>query len=479
MKTKRNIKSMLIIVVSCVFLFSNSANAQFLRTSYFMEGNQYRMQLNPALMPTRGYLNVPVVGAFNVAVNSNTLGTQDVIDIFKDNSDFLHNQNFLSKLNDKNDINMSLNADFLSFGWYDKNKSFWSFNIGERMDIGATLRKSMFNFLDEVTQDNYDFNSSKQYAVGDQTFNLNAFTEIGFGYAHNINGILTIGGKAKILLGTARAKMTIQNIDIDYNLPEDYNTITPATKDLYHAKLNVNSTLETNAEGLEWKESTNTSGSYISGVNYNKPGFSGYGAAVDLGASVKLGNFNFSAAVLDLGFINWTSSSCKDATSTVSVNIEGKNYEYSQAGAESMKQDIQDYEDRIKSDNILNSDLLGLRKKTDVQARKTQLNMTAVGGASYTLGNSLTLGALYTARFVEPKRQDEVTLSANLHPANWFNLTFSYSAIQSYGKSFGLGVKLGLIFIGTDYLYFGDNSKAVNAYLGLSIPIGKSKNSRN
>ena len=205
----------------------------------------------------------------------------------------------------------------------------------------------------------------------------------------------------------------------------------------------------------------------------------GYGAALDLGAVLNLGNLSLSAAIVDLGFINWTSSSCKDATSTVAVDFEGRDYEYSQDGVNKLKSDIQDYENRIKSENILNSDLLGLRKSTNTQARKTQLNMTAVGGASYTLGNSLTLGALYTARFVEPKTQKEVTLSANLHPANWFNLTFSYSAIQSYGKSFGLGVKLGLLFIGTDYMYFGDNSNAVNAYFGMSIPIGRSKNSRN
>lgn len=479
MRTQLNLKSRLIIMIGFTILFSATANAQFLRTSYFMEGNQYRMQLNPALMPTRGYFSVPGVGALNVAVNSNTLGTNDVIDIFKDNTDFLHNQTFINKLNDKNDINMALNADVISFGWYNKNKGFWSFNIGEKMDFGASVRKSMFSFLDEVTQENYEFNGAKQYAVADQNINLNAFTEVGLGYSRSINDYLTIGGKAKLLLGTARAKLTIQNIDVDYNLPKDYNTITPLTKDLYHAKLNVNSTLEANAEGLEWKESTNSSGSYISGVDYKQPGFSGYGAALDFGAVLKLGNFNLSAAVLDLGFINWTSSSCKDATSTVSVDFEGKDYEYSQAGVEDLKKDIQDYEDRIKSDNILNSDLLGLRKTTAVQTRKTQLNMTAVGGASYTLGNALTLGALYTARFVEPKRQDEITFSANLHPANWFNLAVSYSAIQSYGKSIGLGVKLGLLFVGTDYMYFGDNSKAVNAYVGLSIPIGRSKNSTN
>lgn len=467
------------MLISLLLFCTITANAQFLRTSYFMEGNQYRMQLNPALMPTRGYINVPVAGALNVAVNSNTMGVNDVIDIFKDNTDFLHNQTFLNKLNDKNNINMTLNSDIISFGWYDKDKNFWSFNIGEKVDFGATVRKSMFTFLDEVTQDNYEFNGAKKYAIEDQTLNMNAFTEVGLGYSRKINDLLTVGGKAKLLLGNARAKMTIQNIDADYNLPKDYNTITPLTKDLYHAKLNVNSTLEANAEGLEWEESTNSDGQYISGVNYNQPGLAGYGAALDLGAVLNLGNLSLSAAIVDLGFINWTSSSCKDATSTVAVDFEGRDYEYSQDGVNKLKSDIQDYENRIKSENILNSDLLGLRKSTNTQARKTQLNMTAVGGASYTLGNSLTLGALYTARFVEPKTQDEVTVSANLHPTNWFNLAVSYSAIQSYGKSFGLGIKLGLLFVGTDYMYFGDNSKAVNAYLGLSIPIGRSKNSEN
>ena len=37
------------------------ANAQFLRTSYFMEGTHYRQQLNPALIPTHWYFNIPVL----------------------------------------------------------------------------------------------------------------------------------------------------------------------------------------------------------------------------------------------------------------------------------------------------------------------------------------------------------------------------------------------------------------------------------
>jgi hypothetical protein len=69
----------------------------------------------------------------------------------------------------------------------------------------------------------------------------------------------------------------------------------------------------------------------------------------------------------------------------------------------------------------------------------------------------------------------ELTLSANIRPRNWFNLAASYSIIQSAGKSFGLAMKLGPLFVGTDYMFLGSNTKSVNAFLGISFPLGKKK----
>ena len=57
--------SKLIGVFFIMLVCTLSANAQFLRTSYFMEGTHYRQQLNPALTPTKGYFNLPVIGAVN------------------------------------------------------------------------------------------------------------------------------------------------------------------------------------------------------------------------------------------------------------------------------------------------------------------------------------------------------------------------------------------------------------------------------
>ena len=110
------------------------------------------------------------------------------------------------------------------------------------------------------------------------------------------------------------------------------------------------------------------------------------------------------------------------------------------------------------------------------KSRTTNLTSTVVVGAEYALLNNwLVVGALYTGRFAKPKTLNELTFSANIRPKNYFNVAVSYSVLQGAGKTFGAAVKLGPLFVGTDYMFFGKDTKNVNAYLGISIPLGKQK----
>ena len=155
------------------------ANAQFLRTSYFMEGTHYRQQLNPALIPTQGYFNIPVLGSVNATVGSTSLGYQDIIDIIDDSDNFYSNPDFLSRLKDKNNLNVNVSTEILSAGWY-KGKNFWSFNVGVRADIGASLTRSMFTFLNEMDalEDNW---RNSNYDISGQKLDINAYGEVGLG----------------------------------------------------------------------------------------------------------------------------------------------------------------------------------------------------------------------------------------------------------------------------------------------------------
>ncbi len=104
--------SKLIGVFFIMLVCTLSANAQFLRTSYFMEGTHYRQQLNPALTPTKGYFNLPVIGAVNATVGSTSLGYQDIIDIIDDGDDFYTKPDFMNRLKDNNKLNVNFQYKF-------------------------------------------------------------------------------------------------------------------------------------------------------------------------------------------------------------------------------------------------------------------------------------------------------------------------------------------------------------------------------
>ena len=487
-----------------------SANAQFLRTSYFMEGTHYRQQLNPALTPTKGYFNLPVIGAVNATVGSTSLGYQDIIDIIDDGDDFYTKPDFMNRLKDNNKLNVNFSTEILSAGWY-KGKNFWSFNIGLRTDIGANLTKNMFTFLNEMETVEENWRNSN-YDISGQQLNINAYTEIGLGLSRQINSRLTVGARVKALLGIGNMELKLNRVAMSANLPSDqqinqwssesyWNSMTPsqaaqAAQELkdkfnnYHANLTVGAELKSSFKGLELQEEEGKD--YVTDFDFDsgKLGIAGYGFGIDLGASYKiLDNLTVSASVLDLGFISWSKSSTKIASANPDpIDIKGSTYANMvdpnnpntvMNAVNQLQNDAQGYMDRVTNGDVLDYDMLQLEVGDAKESRKSRLASTLVLGAEYGFfNNKLAVGVLSTTRFVQPDALTELTFSANYRPKSWFNVALSYSAIQSAGKSFGLGLKLGPLFVGTDYMFLGKNSNSVNGFVGVSIPLGGRKASK-
>ena len=502
--------SKLIGVFFIMLVCTLSANAQFLRTSYFMEGTHYRQQLNPALTPTKGYFNLPVIGAVNATVGSTSLGYQDIIDIIDDGDDFYTKPDFMNRLKDNNKLNVNFSTEILSAGWY-KGKNFWSFNIGLRTDIGANLTKNMFTFLNEMETVEENWRNSNCDISGQQ-LNINAYTEIGLGLSRQINSRLTVGARVKALLGIGNMELKLNRVAMSANLPSDqqinqwssesyWNSMTPAQaaqaaqelKDKfnnYHANLTVGAELKSSFKGLELQEEEGKD--YVTDFDFDsgKLGIAGYGFGIDLGASYKiLDNLTVSASVLDLGFISWSKSSTKIASANPDpIDIKGSTYANMvdpnnpntvMNAVNQLQNDAQGYMDRVTNGDVLDYDMLQLEVSDAKESRKSRLASTLVLGAEYGFfNNKLAVGVLSTTRFVQPDALTELTFSANYRPKSWFNVALSYSAIQSAGKSFGLGLKLGPLFVGTDYMFLGKNSNSVNGFVGVSIPLGGRKASK-
>ncbi|WP_444104169.1 DUF5723 family protein [Bacteroides sp.] len=502
--------SKLIGVFFIMLVCTLSANAQFLRTSYFMEGTHYRQQLNPALTPTKGYFNLPVIGAVNATVGSTSLGYQDIIDIIDDGDDFYTKPDFMNRLKDNNKLNVNFSTEILSAGWY-KGKNFWSFNIGLRTDIGANLTKNMFTFLNEMETVEENWRNSN-YDISGQQLNINAYTEIGLGLSRQINSRLTVGARVKALLGIGNMELKLNRVAMSANLPSDqqinqwssesyWNSMTPsqaaqAAQELkdkfnnYHANLTVGAELKSSFKGLELQEEEGKD--YVTDFDFDsgKLGIAGYGFGIDLGASYKiLDNLTVSASVLDLGFISWSKSSTKIASANPDpIDIKGSTYANMvdpnnpntvMNAVNQLQNDAQGYMDRVTNGDVLDYDMLQLEVGDAKESRKSRLASTLVLGAEYGFfNNKLAVGVLSTTRFVQPDALTELTFSANYRPKSWFNVALSYSAIQSAGKSFGLGLKLGPLFVGTDYMFLGKNSNSVNGFVGVSIPLGGRKASK-
>lgn len=502
--------SKLIGVFFIMLVCTLSANAQFLRTSYFMEGTHYRQQLNPALTPTKGYFNLPVIGAVNATVGSISLGYQDIIDIIDDGDDFYTKPDFMNRLKDNNKLNVNFSTEILSAGWY-KGKNFWSFNIGLRTDIGANLTKNMFTFLNEMETVEENWRNSN-YDISGQQLNINAYTEIGLGLSRQINSRLTVGARVKALLGIGNMELKLNRVAMSANLPSDqqinqwssesyWNSMTPsqaaqAAQELkdkfnnYHANLTVGAELKSSFKGLELQEEEGKD--YVTDFDFDsgKLGIAGYGFGIDLGASYKiLDNLTVSASVLDLGFISWSKSSTKIASANPDpIDIKGSTYANMvdpnnpntvMNAVNQLQNDAQGYMDRVTNGDVLDYDMLQLEVSDAKESRKSRLASTLVLGAEYGFfNNKLAVGVLSTTRFVQPDALTELTFSANYRPKSWFNVALSYSAIQSAGKSFGLGLKLGPLFVGTDYMFLGKNSNSVNGFVGVSIPLGGRKASK-
>lgn len=437
-----------------LLLVSVAGQAQFLRSSYFMDGSG-KLQLNPANLPSRGYVDVPVLGTFNASAYTNSLGTQDFIDMFDADVDFWDSPSFNKNLKDMNKAAISLNTDIISFGFYRKN-AFWSFNVGVRTDVEGTFPRGLFDYLRDMPDDETFGWNNQHFQFNDQALALNAYVEVGLGYARPIGDRLTVGGKFNFLLGAGNLDFRINNVNIVSNdLYDEYGNVLPNAS----AEIDIDARAEANVEGLDLQSGDG----YVDDAEYNNFGISGYGAGIDLGATYRLlDNLTLSAAVLDLGFIKWGKSSSN-------VIQAGTTEQYNSGN-------INEFVDRVSGGDIVDFDLLQMQEDNEKKARTTRLPTTLVLGAEYSFFNDkLSAGVLSTTRWGQLNTLSELTVSANFRPARAFNLALSYSMLQSAGKSFGFGFKLGPLMVGTDYMFLGENSRSVNAYLGLSFSIGKSR----
>ena len=276
----------------------SAANAQDLESSYFMEGSTYRHRMNPAFINESNYINLPFIGIGNMNINvSSDFGMSNFLYPAANGSltTFMNpsvsSEQFLSGLNTKNRLGLSLSTDILSVGFYGIAGGYSTIELGIKSDTWLNLPYNVFALLKNGMYDaegtSYDLNGISATS--------NNYVQLSFGHSRYVlDDVLSVGAKVKVLFGIANATATI---DGNAYLSQD------------KWQIDASGSITGSLQGARF---TTDAGGIVNGLAIDKYGIAGYGAALDLGAYFDMKDFveglAISASVTDLGFISWNNS---------------------------------------------------------------------------------------------------------------------------------------------------------------------------
>ena len=202
-----------ILTIGLFSVIIAGASAQPLQSAYFLERAPLRHQLNPALIPERGYFTIPGLGniSFNVSSDLNYTtfiypSDGDKLNTFL--SSAVSAEEFDKKIRNSNALNANIGLSILSFGFHKWN-GFNTFDISLHSNISFSLPGDLFRFLKNGSEGNVT-----QYDLKDVSANANAYVEVALGHAHRINDQWTVGAKVKALLGGAQADAHFEKLTL-------------------------------------------------------------------------------------------------------------------------------------------------------------------------------------------------------------------------------------------------------------------------
>ena len=396
----RKIFYSLLMLFGVALLSMQSASAQ-LKSSYFMEGSYFRTELNPALKPTRGFIAVPVLSGYSGGIYGNV--DIELINDLKSNFDSMNASEFLGKLPNVSRHSEKGDLTLFGAGFYTRKKVYWTFGANLRMDTNLAISRDVAEILADKKTGLFNVKSAG--------LDNNGYFDAYVGSAFNIGKHLTLGVRAKFLIGIQNGDMRVDKLSA--KVVDGEYEVTPI------GEWRMNS-IENNHESVDdasvWRN------------------LRSFGGGIDLGAELSLLNdrLRVSAAVTDLGFIYWGRK----------THLGGL------------------IEDEFDGDDTT-ADL-------GYAGYATRLNCNLNVGVEYRFCKDyLSVGLLSHTRFYRYAVSTELTASFNARPTNWLTFTLSHTMLNGnrpgvFGAAINIHPRAINIFMGMDYI--GARYKATGLY---------------
>ncbi len=459
-------KSYKYILLSVVVICATATiEAQTPHSGYFLENMLTRHKLNPAIANDCNYINLPVVPGFSgvsVGMNGN-VGIDRFL--FKRNGELVTGLNssvsdeeFLSGIKNNNYIEANISYDIFSMG-FKKWGGYNTVDLTFKSNTGIGLPYALFDFA-KCGQINGE---ETKYDIGESKLYSNNYAEFALGHSRILSKKLTVGVKLKYIAGLAHANLTVENINVSmgaekWSVRESGNMFTTDIADI---------TYKDNGE--------------IDDIDFGRVGISGNGLGVDLGIVYNpINNLTLSAAVTDIGFINWRGD--KAQLINKSFDYDGFHHLVAEDDPDTGESALNRESDQLEDDL---RELIRFERQNSTSVTQS-LSTTINIAAEYSiLRNKISFGLLSSNRVGGYKSWSEVMLTANFRPVGWFNASVNGS-VSNLGNSFGallnFNAKSVSFYLGSDYIpsKFSKqgvpiSSSKLNMVMGMAFKFGYSK----
>ena len=404
-------------------------------------------QLNPGIIPEyKVVVGLPVLSSTYLHLNSGGLTMNNAFD--RDANDSLHFNpaKLASNLNEYNRLEVNGNTQLLYLGLKVK-KNYLSLALAERVDAGFIFPRTLVSL---VGNGNGDY-LGETVALDRLNLRAQAFHELSVGYSRQLTDKLDVGIKVKFLSGVLNVEA--KNVNLALTTTTDSITLTSQPFTLSSANLDL-----ITEGGDIFKEAT---------------AFQNRGLAFDIGALYRFSpQLELSAAVLDLGAINWYHN-------TRQLFFPEVNYTYKGLDLLTLIEGQQGNDLNNELDSLLNA---FDPDTVDNQRYRTTLLPKFYVSGTYRLGQMHTFGAIFYGDVFEGVFNPAFGISYTLHLGKIWSVGANWSYRNRSFANFGVGTTLNL---GPVQLYLlsenitsfitPDNARLLDVRIGLNLVFDRVK----
>ena len=445
-------------ILSLTLVFS-SVKAQTVSPVDFMRTNPYQMKTNPAAdLPYESVMSI-LIGDIGYDFQNTSLHYNNLFDFnLIGQPTAINLRKFADSFKKDNYLGFGAHVDFFTL-YRRLNKGMLTVNYGFKVQSDVKYNNGLFKLLG---YGNSFFVGEDNPVDISMNVNATAYQEVAVGYQLKINEKLSLGARAKLLLGMANVTTDACSIKL-FTDPDSYAL---RLRENVAMRACLPRVLYVNEEGQFM-----ANGRFGIGDLFNNPGL-----GFDLGAEYRINDqFSVMAAVNDLGFIHW---GLNDIGFTSQLNDAGQFYDdgdflFNGLNAEQWGNIISDQSYREQFlDTLSQYFQLGFAQ---IESYNRALNTNMLLRGSYDLDPNNRFSAQLQGCFYGSGFRPAMTLAYNGYFFEMLDLCVTYTMMpHSYGN-FGLGLSVNLfdtcnIYLATNnaFAFFRPlNAKGLNGRMGI------------